>query len=84
MTNDQIEKYIGQKTRKNNPVSIHFKDRQPVSGIFVESVDFAELKSKNLWRFVSSKNMNEWQETHNQNLSRIFNGISFTRLSDEK
>lgn len=84
MTNDQIEKYIAQKTRKSNPVNIHFKDRQPVSGIFVQSADFDELKSKNLWRFVSSKHIGEWEETQNQNLSRIFNGISFTRLSDEK
>ncbi|MBI5856677.1 MAG: short-chain dehydrogenase [Sphingobacteriales bacterium] len=84
MTNDQIEKYIDTKVKRENPVNIHFKDRQPVSGIFIQLADFRELKSKNLWRFVSSRNIEEWNKTHDHNLSRIFNGISFTRISDEK
>lgn len=84
MTNEQIEKYIDTKKQKQNPVSIHFKDRQPVSGIFIQLADFSELKSKNLWRFVSSRHIEEWNKTHDHNLSRIFNGISFTRLTDEK
>lgn len=84
MTNDQIEKYIDTKIKKENQVNIHFKDRQPVSGIFIQLADFRELKSKNLWRFVSSRNIEEWKKTQDHNLSRIFNGISFTRISDEK
>lgn len=84
MTNDQVEKYIDNKSGKVTPVNIHFKDRQPVSGIFIQLSDFRELKSKNLWRVVSSRNIEEWNKTHNHNLCRIFNGISFTRISDEK
>ncbi len=81
MTNDQIEKFIASR---KTAVNIHFKDRQPVSGVFVELADFRELKSKNLWRIVSSKNIEEWNKTHDHNLSRIFNGMSFTRISEEK
>ena len=84
MTNEQIEKYIDAKSRKENPVNIHFKDRQSVSGVFIELADFRELKSKNLWSVVNSRNFEEWKKTGDQNLSRIFNGMSFTRLSDDK
>ncbi len=84
MTNDQVEKYADNKNGKENPVSIHFKDRQPVTGIFIKMADFSELKSKNLWRVVSSRNIEQWNKTHDHNLTRIFNGISFTRISDEK
>lgn len=84
MTTEQIEKYIDTKTRKESPVSIHFKDRQPVTGLFIQLADFSELKSKNLWRVVSSRHIDEWKKSHDHNLCRIFNGISFTRLSDEK
>lgn len=83
MTNEQIEKYIDVKKRKDDPVSIHFKDRQPVSGVFIELADFRELKSKNLWRVVNSRHYEEWKKTGDNNLSRIFNGVSFTRLSDD-
>lgn len=81
MTNEQIEKFVASR---KTAVSIHFKDRQPVSGVFVQLADFVELRSKNLWRIVSSKNIEEWNKTHDHNLSRIFNGMSFTRLSEEK
>jgi hypothetical protein len=84
MTSEQIEKFIDNKGKKENPVNIHFKDRQPVSGIFIQLADFRELKSKNLWRVVTSRNVEEWNKTHDQNLCRIFNGISFTRFSDDK
>ncbi|MBM3416101.1 MAG: short-chain dehydrogenase [Bacteroidetes bacterium] len=84
MTTDQIEKYIDTKARKESPVSIHFKDRQTVTGIFIQLADFSELKSKNLWRVVNSKNIAEWNKSHDHNLSRIFNGMSFTRLTEEK
>ncbi len=82
MTNEQIEKYVEVKQRKNNPLHIHFKDRDTVKGLFVQGTDYGELKSKNLWRIVSHAKLEEWKQTQNMNLSRIFNGMSFTRLSE--
>lgn len=82
MTNEQIEKYVEVKQRKNSPLHIHFKDRQTVTGLFVKGTDYDELRSKNLWRIVNASKLAEWNENHDMNLSRIFNGISFTRLSE--
>jgi hypothetical protein len=82
MTNEQIEKFIEQKNRKDSPLNIHFKDRGTISGVFIRLADFGELKAKNLWRIVSNRHLDEWKQTQDHNLSRIFNGISFTRLSE--
>ncbi|HVT84152.1 MAG TPA: hypothetical protein VHD35_03075 [Chitinophagaceae bacterium] len=83
MTPDKIEEYIDKKERKDIPLNIHFKDRDTVKGIFIRSADYNELKSKNLWRIVSTNYLNDWEKTKNENLARIFNGISFTRLTDD-
>lgn len=82
MTPDKIEEYVEQNKRKDAPLQIHFKDRDTVTGIFIQGVDYKELKSKNLWRIVSSAYLKEWEQTKDQNLARIFNGMVFTRLSD--
>lgn len=82
MTSEQIEKYVETSKRKNSKVSIHFKDRQTVSGVFIEGNDYSELKSKNLWRIVIETKYSQWKQNKDINLSRIFNGISFTRLSE--
>jgi hypothetical protein len=83
MTPDKIGEYVEQKGRKDIPVNIHFKDRNTVKGIFIQSGDYNELKSKNLWRIVSTAYIDEWKKTKNENLARIFNGLSFTRITDE-
>ena len=84
MTTDKIEEYIGNKKRKDAPVNIHFKDRNMVTGLFVQSGDYDDLKAKNLWRVVNNSHLKEWDKTKSIELTRIFNGLSFTRLSDEK
>ena len=33
---------------------------------------------------LNHSHLEEWKQTKNLNLSRIFNGMSFTRLSDDK
>lgn len=83
MTADKIGEFIEQKGRKEIPVNIHFKDRSTVKGIFIQSGDYDELKSKNFWRIVSTTYIDEWKKSKNENLARIFNGLSFTRLTDE-
>ena len=77
-----IEKFVENKYRKEAAVNIHFKERSTVTGLFIQGTDYSELKSKNFWRIVSSTYLSEWKETKNMNLARIYNGMSFTRLSD--
>lgn len=83
MTQEQIEKFIELRKLKETEINIHFKDRQPVTGVFIQENDYSELKEKNLWRIVSSLKLKEWKQSRDMNLSRIFNGISFTRLTEE-
>ena len=82
MTSEMIEKFVENKGRKDNPINIHFKERSTVMGLFIRTSDYGELKSKNFWRIVSHGNIEEWKKTKNMNLARIFNGMSFTRLSE--
>ena len=71
------------KTQKNARVNIHFKQRDTVKGVFIRTNDYDELKSKNFWRIVTSSNIEMWKKTKDMNLARIFNGMEFTRLSEE-
>lgn len=83
MTNDMIENYLVKHSAQHAPVNIHFKQRSTIKGLFIQSRDYQELKTKNLWRIVSSSKFAEWRTTHDENLARIFNGSEFTRLSLE-
>jgi len=83
MTTEKIEQYIERKQHKRTPVNIHFKERRTVTGLFIRDKDYEELKAKNFWRVVNQEKIKEWEKTNDINLSRVFNGISFTRLSDE-
>jgi hypothetical protein len=84
MTSEMIEKFIENKERHDSAVNIHFKERSTVTGIFIRSNDYGELKVKNLWRVVSNGKIEEWRKTKNVELAKIFNGLSFTRLTDEQ
>ncbi len=84
MTAEMIESFITNKVSKNAKVNIHFKDRGTITGLFIRSSDFDELKSKNFWRIVSQQRAEEWNATKDVNLARVFNGASFTRLSEEE
>lgn len=83
MTPEMIENFVTTKIRKGAKVNIHFKDRNTVTGLFIHSADYDELKSKNFWRIVNQQHVEEWKETKDVNLARVFNGASFTRLSEE-
>ena len=84
MTVELIEKFVANKIKKGESVNIHFKDRQTVTGLFIHSVDYDELKSKNFWRIINNQNLARWAETKDMNLARLFNGASFTRLSESE
>lgn len=81
MDTGSIEKFLEAKAKKPKVVNLHFKDRATVSGVFVELADYEELRAKNFWRVVNVKNLPEWEKTKNVELSRLFNGATFTRLS---
>jgi hypothetical protein len=83
MTSEQIEKFFltNKKKVSNPPVKIAFRSRNPLEGIFIETQDYTELKSKNFWRIVTSPNVDHYKKTKDINLSRIFSGTEMTRLS---
>jgi len=84
MTSDLIERFIETDKRTNQAVNIHFKSRNTVTGLFIRAGDYNELKSKNFWRIVPASRLETWKKTKDINLSRLFNGTEFTRLSYEK
>ncbi|WP_460759496.1 short-chain dehydrogenase [Niabella terrae] len=62
-------------------MNIHFKDRSTVTGVFIVMNDYDELRAKNFWRVVNIRNLPSWEKSKDVNVSRLFNGAAFTRLS---
>ena len=81
MINELIAKFIESGHLSKTPVKIEFKKRNTILGIFVESNDYEDLKSKNFWRIVSETNIKEWKQTQNNNLAKIFSGSEFNRIT---
>lgn len=81
MTTEQIEKFFSANNKPGVAVTIRFKTRNAVTGIFIQTPDFDELKSKNFWRIVSEANFEQWKRSRDYNLCRMFNGSEFTKLS---
>ncbi|MBN8788342.1 MAG: short-chain dehydrogenase [Terrimonas sp.] len=81
---ERIERYIKPSIRNNATIDIHFKGRSPVTGLFIRATDYNELKSKNFWRVVQISQLQKWSETNDINVARIFNGASFTSLTETK
>jgi hypothetical protein len=82
MTSEQIERFIGSNqvdTRRST--RIFFKARNTFEGIFIEAPDFVELKKKNFWRIVAANRIEDYRQSKDINLSRIFNGSEFTKLA---
>lgn len=83
MTNEQVEKFLETQPEKPVPVMISFKSRNSFSGLFIKTNDFAELKTKNFWRIVPEANIENYNNTSDNSLARIYNGSEFTRLSEQ-
>lgn len=82
MNNQNIEKFCETKnTDWKNCLRIDFKKREPLYGFIVAASDYDYLKEKNLWRIVLVPNMGKWQNTHNLDFAKIFNGDEITKLS---
>ena len=81
MTAEQIEKFFSSNIKSSSLVRISFKTRNAVVGIFVQTPDFDELKAKNFWRIVSEANYEQWKQSKDYSLVRMFNGTEFTKLA---
>jgi hypothetical protein len=82
MTIQEIEKFLANSAAaKINYVKISFKKRNEVLGLFVHDRDFDHLKSKNFWRIVTKGHLNEFKNTGDLALARIFNGSEFSRIA---
>ncbi|MFT4155780.1 short-chain dehydrogenase [Parafilimonas sp.] len=81
MTTEQIEKFFSANNQAEVPVKISFKTRNNVTGIFIQTPDFNELKAKNFYRIVSEANFEQWKKSKDYNLCRMFNGAEFTKLA---
>lgn len=84
MTNEQIEKFLSTQQFDVTNVQISFKTRKPVSGIFIKTKDYSELKSKNFWRVVGETHIEQYRQSNDINLARIYNGTEFTKLGLQK
>lgn len=81
MTNEQIEKFLQTAQLGKSCVQIRFKTRQSIKGVFIRLNDYADLKSKNLWRIVSESRIEAYTRSKDSGLARIFNGSEMTGLS---
>lgn len=81
MTNDQIEKFLSNEGVIKRNITIHFKTRNPVVGVFIQTADYKELKSKNFWRIVTGPSIDLWNKSKDDSLARIFNGTEITKLA---
>jgi len=78
MTIEQIERVIG--TDSDSFTKIILKARI-VEGIFIKAPDFLELKKKNFWRIVTANKLEEYRQSKDLNLSRIYNGQEFVKIA---
>ena len=81
MTNEQIDKFLSSDLKSDSLIRISFKTRSSILGIFIQTPDFNELKSKNFWRIVSESNFEQWKKSKDYSLCRMFNGAEFTKLA---
>lgn len=81
MTNEQIEHFFQTAKLDSTMVQISFKTRSAIIGMFIQTNDYAELKSKNLWRVVSESKVSDFNVRRDVNIARIFNGTEMTRLN---
>jgi hypothetical protein len=82
MTTEQIEYFLSaNRSSANRPSLVFFKKRNTFEGIFIQASDYTELKKKNFWRIVAATRIEEYKQSKDINLSRIFNGSEFTKLA---
>jgi hypothetical protein len=80
MTSEVIEKFVESAAVAGKPVTVSFKQRNNVTGIFIQGYDYADMKKKNFWRIIAETKFEEWNTSKDINLARIFNGVDFTKI----
>jgi len=80
MTTEQIQKFFSSEAKSDSLIRVSFKNRNSIVGIF-QTPDFDDLRSKNFWRIVSEANFEQWRQSKDYNLVRMFNGAEFTKLA---
>lgn len=80
MTFDVIEKFVESKGAKGKTVNISFKQRNTLSGLFIQWKDYKEMKAKNFWRIVPEAKIIEWEKTNDIELAKLFSGNEFKKL----
>jgi hypothetical protein len=82
MNIEDIEKFLIKNEKQENAyVKISFRKRNAVYGLFVKDKDYSHLKSKNFWRIVTKTHFDEFSESQDISLAKIFNGAEFSRLA---
>ena len=82
MNIEEIENFLSKQSfTGDRHVKISFRQRDSIFGIFVKERDYADLKSKNFWRFVRKSDLQAWEKSKNIDLAKIFNGSEFSRLT---
>jgi hypothetical protein len=80
MRQEEIEKMLGRSSAANPVVVVNFKTRKAIKGFFVKAPDYQELSKKNLWRIVYEAKIGQYNQSHDLDLAKIFNGAEFTKL----
>lgn len=80
MTFDIIEKFVESKQAKGRPVSISFRKRNSITGLFIQWRDYEEMKVKNFWRVIHESKIEEWERTNDIQLARLFSGNDIIKL----
>jgi len=83
MTNEEIQTFLTRHP-SDTPMKISFKKRDAIQGLFIRERDFSDLSSKNFWRIVTRTNLEAYRKSKDLNLSRIFHGSDFQKLSPAK
>ena len=80
MTIEQIERFVGSDTDRSSRIILKART---VEGIFIKAPDFLELKKKNFWRIVTASKMEDYTQSKDLNLSRIFNGQEIIKIASK-
>ncbi|HTJ14592.1 MAG TPA: hypothetical protein VL547_21280 [Dinghuibacter sp.] len=84
MTIQQIEKFLDAHPEGAFvSVTISFRTRKDVEGVFIPSPEFEDLKKKNLWRVVMSTHLDDYNRTKSLSHARVFNGLDFSKISSK-
>ncbi len=86
MNVEEIQNFLDKKTSSpSDHIRITFKKRDTIHGLFIrDHKDYAELKSKNFWRIVTSSRLDDYKKSKDIAHARIFHGSEFQRLAISK